>query len=41
MKMSQEAFQKKTNDKFNDLLEKVNQLITPDNSYWKVNFDFC
>jgi hypothetical protein len=37
MKTSQDIFQKEINERINDLSEKVNQLITPENSYWKVN----
>ncbi|CAB4397111.1 unnamed protein product [Rhizophagus irregularis] len=35
MKASQDAFQKETNEKLNIILEKINQLITPEDSYWK------
>ncbi|UZO07412.1 uncharacterized protein OCT59_027696 [Rhizophagus irregularis] len=35
MKTSQDAFQKETNEKLNTISEKINQLITPEDSYWK------
>ncbi|PKY53678.1 hypothetical protein RhiirA4_472039 [Rhizophagus irregularis] len=35
MKASQDAFQKETNEKLNIISEKINQLITPEDSYWK------
>lgn len=33
MKTSQDAFQKETNEKLNIISEKINQLITPEDSY--------
>ncbi|GBC13800.1 uncharacterized protein OCT59_002716 [Rhizophagus irregularis] len=35
MKTSQDVFQKETNEKLNTISEKINQLITPEDSYWK------
>ena len=37
IKTSQDAFQKEVIEKMDILSEKVNQLITPEDSYWKVN----
>ncbi|CAB4392004.1 unnamed protein product [Rhizophagus irregularis] len=35
IKASQDAFQKEINEKLNIISEKVDQLITPEDSYWK------
>src|SRR5205814_346852 len=37
IKIAQELLQKEVHEKFADLLEKIEQLMTPDDSYWKVN----
>ena len=37
IKTSQDAYQKEMIEKMDNLSEKVNQLITPEDSYWKVN----
>ena len=36
-KAAQESFRKEIREKIGDLSEKIEQLITPDDSYWKVN----
>jgi len=36
MKASQDVFRKEVNEKIDNLSEQVNQLITPEDSYWKV-----
>jgi hypothetical protein len=37
IKTSQEIFQKEIGEKISGIMEKVNQLITPKDSYWKVS----
>jgi hypothetical protein len=37
IKTSQEIFQKEIGEKISGIMEKVNQLITPEDSYWKVS----
>ena len=37
IKISQDVFQKEINEKINNFSAKVDQLITPEDSYWKVN----
>ena len=39
IKASQDVFQKEMTEKVDNISEKVNQLITPDDSYWKVNHE--
>jgi hypothetical protein len=36
VKNEQKEFYKKTREQLNELLEKVDQLMIPENSYWKV-----
>jgi hypothetical protein len=36
-KVAQESFQKEFREKMADISEKMEQLITPDDSYWEVN----
>lgn len=36
IKASQDEFRKEINEKINNISERVDQLITPDDSYWKV-----
>jgi len=35
IKASQDAFQKEINEKLNTMSEKIDQLITPEDSFWK------
>ena len=37
IKTSQEIFQKEVSEKINGIIEKVDQLIIPEDSYWKVS----
>ena len=38
VKVVQGAFQKEVYEKIEDISEKIDQLMIPDDSYWKVNF---
>jgi hypothetical protein len=38
IKVTQEAFQKEVYEKIENISEKIDQLMTPDDTYWKVNF---
>ncbi|EXX54454.1 uncharacterized protein OCT59_021412 [Rhizophagus irregularis] len=41
VKNEQKEFYKKTREQLNELLEKVDQLMIPENSYWKVSSKTC